>query len=143
MSKRSEKRIEAAEEVCRALRKSIFDHGGLTQSVLPYLDRWMRLSHHRRGKTCYSEPKPIRKKPSTPTHEPLYKVGDLVTAMNGEPRIVDSVEWKQSHGNKDIWGWVLRTRHPDDPTITGTGFEAYYKPRKLDKLLEEDQNARN
>ena len=55
---RKVRRDKAANEVCRALRLSIQNHGGLTRAVLGYLMRWMHLS----GKDCYDTPKKIDKR---------------------------------------------------------------------------------
>lgn len=59
MSKRSEKRRDAAEEVCRALRtQCVRPAADFNMSlVLDYLNIWMRRS----GKACYDKPNRLRK----------------------------------------------------------------------------------
>ena len=43
-TERREKARDAAEELCRKVRLDVTKHGAVTQDVLVYLRRWMRVS---------------------------------------------------------------------------------------------------
>jgi len=58
-TERREKARDAAEELCRKVRLDVTKHGAVTQDVLVYLRRWMRVSAN---SSAYASPKPLRKK---------------------------------------------------------------------------------
>ena len=57
-SARSERARDAAEEVCRAMRRNIANKGFVTTTAVEYLFRWMRL----KGADKYDDPKPLKAK---------------------------------------------------------------------------------
>lgn len=79
------------------------------------------------------------RRPPQPWPEPTapkFKVGDAVTAPNGQPRVVTGMRWDHQYLADEApipdpmyWGWVLDTVHPDDPSYEGGGFEEGYTPR--------------
>lgn len=58
VSRRRLRAAEAADEVCRQVRIELADKGFVSASVLPYLQRWLRL----RGRSGYQKPRQLRRR---------------------------------------------------------------------------------
>ena len=70
-----------------------------------------------------------------PETEPIWKIGDKVAALNGEPRIITGMSWNYCMANmyqrqsKMPWVWFVDTVHPELEKEIGCGWEGSYKAR--------------
>jgi hypothetical protein len=102
MSKRAQRRIAAAEETCRALRKAIaVGPRADWDSVVDYLQVWMRNAGTKRK---YDDPKPLRKNQKTDRDGWLRR---LPAYMEG---LLSQTDWVKA-GQPDDW--------PDNPYQDG------------------------